>query len=69
MIKLNDDLFRQITAAVPTEEFIKLVDDCKVCQPNTDEHKLALIRKVVQKYLPNVKFGVNDASEDTIERI
>ena len=69
MININDELFREIVKTVPTEQLEKLMEDCKSCQPNTDEHKLALIQKIVTKYLPNIKFGVNDDSEDTIEKI
>jgi ribosomal protein S12 len=66
MIKLTDELFEKIANTVPVDVFEKLMKDCSKQKPNTDEHKMVLIQKVVNEYLPDVKFSVDDNSDDII---
>jgi hypothetical protein len=66
MIKLTDELFEKIANTVPVDVFEKLMEDFSKCRPNTDEHKMVLIQKVVNKYLPDVKFSIDDDGNDII---
>ena len=66
MIKLTDELFEKIANTVPVDVFEKLMKDCSTQKPNTDEHKMVLIQKVVNEYLPDVKFSVDDNGDDII---
>jgi hypothetical protein len=66
MIKLTDDLFEKIANTVPINVFQKLMEDFSKCRPNTDEHKMVLLQKVVNEYLPNVKFEIDSNGDDVI---
>ena len=47
-------------------DMIKLTDELFEKIANTDEHKMVLIQKVVNEYLPDVKFSVDDNGDDII---